>query len=473
MSKTFFVNWLNKHWNDLIDVVPFDEYKEVRDHYFLETKEQRWITELSQTNGLYDVEFNVVLFILEKWLCRQARIYEKERVSFYQNTLASRTALINRYLYNDEDDMFYDFNLAKQERVSNYDPITQYYLFWTNLSSNKKRALTLLKEIEQNNPQNYVVFMGLRRLGLIKEANEIGNLIGYQIDEYKPRISTNTGCIGAPDEYEEVLDMIKSAGFDTFDFSLMYVCDFFTSDNYLKNTRNVKAYADSLGLSCNQTHNLFPVIHSTVSADETRDRIEYTKRILKISKILGANSSIVHPINDFKEQQNYEYYQHYLSLAEQLDIKIATENMWNWHEHKATLAACSNHVNFKTLLDLVNHPHFVACVDLGHADMDGLETSPTKMIETLGDYVQCIHVHGIDGKYDLHGLPLLEQTDYEPILDSLARINYQGDITFECDGFMRKMPKEVHLSALKFMHKIGIYLREELLIRRKAICLKK
>ena len=469
-NKKYFIDWLNEYWNNLIDIVPFHIYEEVKEKYLLETNNQHWISELSKCYGVYDVEYNAIIFILEKWLYRQSLIHDKERSTIYRDTLGGRTALMMRYLYNKEDGLFYDYDIANQTRVKQYNPIHQFYLYWINLSIDKDLAISLLKEI---NNKNYVVFMGLRRLGLKEYANKVGEEIGYQIDDYDPSImTTNCGLVPIHSQ-EESLALIKEAGFDTYDLSMMSVNDFFASDNYLDNAQKLKEYATHLGLKCHQTHSIFPVIHDSIDEEETKRRILYTKRILEISKILGAKNCVVHPINDFNEQQNCAFYQKFLPLARKLDINIATENMWNWTDGHASLAACSNHQNFKALLDLVNDDHFVACVDVGHAEMYGLETSAPLMIETLNHYVKCIHIHDNELHFDRHNLAMIEHIDFDSVLDSLARINYQGDITFECDGFIRRMPKELHLSCLKMMYQIGLYLKQELLIRRKAICLKK
>lgn len=470
MYKKYFIDWLNEYWNNLIDIVPFSTYRKIRDKYIKETENQHWIKSLSQYHGKYDAELNAVLFILEKWLYRQSKVHEPDMSVLFRDNLDGRTMLINRYLLDKEDGLFYDFDFKKGERSKSYNPINQFYFYWFYFSTNSKLAISLLKKIKC---KNYVVFMGLRRLGLNNQANEIGKEIGYQIDDYNPNISTTNAGITKQYSREESLSLIKEAGFDCFDLSMMQVDEFFASERYLENAKNLKEYINRLGLKCNQTHSIFPVYHKTINQDETNKRILYTKRILEISKYLGARNCAVHPINDFSEEQNYDFYQLFLPLANELDINIATENMWNWNDGKASLAACSNHDNYKKLLDMVNDRHFVACVDVGHAEMDGLNTSAPKMIETLNQYVKCLHIHDNDRHYDRHNMTLFEYIDFDLILDSLARINYQGDITFECDGLFYRVPKELYLSCLKLLHEIGVYLKGELLIRRKAICLKK
>ena len=468
-----FNNWLKDYWNSQVDIVPFLVYDDVKSQYLLVTKNEIDLSTLLEENGSFTVRENFILLLLEKWLFRQASILDIDYKTLYRNHYEGRTALIYRYLFNKESGYFHDFDTNSNKMVEDYNPIDQFFAYWLNLSSNNENAKQLLKIIDNNDPNLFIVFMGLRRLGLIKEANKIGQVIGFKVDEYNPNISTNTCPLLRCYNPHECLKMIKEAGFSYFDYSMESPNEFFTSDDYLENAKALKQYADSLGLSCNQTHSIFPVWHKTYEKEEVDKRIEYTKRILKISKILGAKNSVVHPINDFNEQQNFEFYQDFLPLAHELDINIATENMWNWEKDKASLAACSNHNNYKALIDLINDDHFCACVDIGHTEMGGLETSAVQMIEKLANKVTCLHIHDNDCHFDRHSLPLTEQIDFDLVLDALVRIDYQGDITFECDGFIDRMPKELHSDCLKLMYQVGHYLKGELLIRRKAICLKK
>ena len=470
-NKSFFADWINKHWNKLAGLASFREYEIVKEKYLEEIGGYHNLTNLCAEDNLITIESNMLLFIAERWLYHNAAKHNKEKMLFFKETNIARMALIYCYLFNKNDRLFYNYHLEKGIQVSEKSSNIQFYPFWMNLSENKDLALSLLDNLADDNL--FVVFMGLRRLGLFEKANEIGKKIGYKTDDYNPNISTTNApllCYYSP--YES-LDLIKQAGFDTFDYSMETENEFFTSENYILKAKRLRKYADSVDMVCNQTHSIFPVWRKDMEKEVNIRRIEYTKRILQISKILGAKNCVIHPINDYDELQNYTFYQEFLPLAKTLGINIATENMWNWENDKASLAACSNHNNYKKLLDLVNDKRFVACVDIGHAEMEGLNTSAVQMLETLGKYVKCLHVHDNDLHNDRHGLPYMENIDFDLIINSLVRINYRGDITFECDYFIHRMPKELHLSCLKFMYSIGKYMKYELLTRRPAKCLNK
>ena len=72
--------------------------------------------------------------------------------------------------------------------------------------------------------------------------------------------------------------------------------------------------------------------------------------------------------------------------------------MWNWDTEQghAKKAACSDGEDFLKHILAVNDENFVACVDIGHAEMKGLNTSAESMIRTLGSHVAALHIHDND-----------------------------------------------------------------------------
>lgn len=287
----------------------------------------------------------------------------------------------------------------------------------------------------------------------------------------KIRISTNVWALLNEYKAKECIKMLFDAGFDTYDFTMVRegeTDNLFQEDDYIERAKEIRKYADELGMTCNQTHSVFPVIHPSVDDKTTNKRKEYTYRIIEITQILGAKHCVVHPINDFTNKQNVEFYKDFVEFGKKHNVKICAENMWNWDEKEmhAKDAACSNHNSFKELLDMINDDYFVACLDIGHAEMSHLNTSAVEMIETLGNKLECLHIHDNDKRFDLHRLPFTYKIDFHAIIDALAKINYQGDITFECDYYLSSLPKEAWPEALKLMHKIGEILKDELIAKK-------
>ena len=85
--------------------------------------------------------------------------------------------------------------------------------------------------------------------------------------------------------------------------------------------------------------------------------------------------------------------------------------------------------------------------------MKGLDTSAVKMLETLKDYVGCIHLHDVDLLHDNHQLPFNCKIDYAPIIETFKKIGYKGDITLESNSFANFTEELVHLNVwIEFRH---------------------
>lgn len=269
----------------------------------------------------------------------------------------------------------------------------------------------------------------------------------------------------------EILQLLKIGGFDAYDFT-MFGADAFDilidKEDYIERAEKVRKFSDDLGIKCNQTHAIFPVIKRNDS-EYNEKTFKSIVRSLEVGGILGAKACVVHPCNDYSAEQNFGIYQRLLPFAKKNDVKIALENMWNWDDvsDHAIKAACSDHADFKKHLDLLDEKWFIACLDLGHAEMKGLNTSAVRMIETLGKRLKALHIHGNDRHHDLHQLPYVSDVDFEPIIDALVKVGYDGDITFEADTYMPGFPIKLYPAAARLMYEIGVYFKNEINTRQR------
>lgn len=201
----------------------------------------------------------------------------------------------------------------------------------------------------------------------------------------------------------KAVEYIAKAGFDAWDFSMFDMCKYnwstktleytyhpLTGNDYLKFARELKQIGLNNGIECNQSHAPFPTACKEICS--------YYKRAIECTAEAGGKICVIHPDNDKTPEQNAEFYLSLLPFAKECGVKIATENMWNWDFDKdeALPAACSSPENFKAHIDAVNDDYLVACVDIGHAEMKGLNTSASEMIRYLGDSVQALHIHDND-----------------------------------------------------------------------------
>ena len=159
------------------------------------------------------------------------------------------------------------------------------------------------------------------------------------------------------------------------------------------------------------------------------------KRAIECTAIAGGEICVIHPDNFKGAEENAEMYLELLPFAKEYGVKMATENMWCWDNEKdqASAAACSHHGDFLAHIKAVNDPYLVACLDIGHAEMRGLDTTAVQMIETLGDHLAALHIHDNDQWKDSHALPFTMNIDFEGVVRALKKIGYRGWFTLEAD----------------------------------------
>jgi len=247
---------------------------------------------------------------------------------------------------------------------------------------------------------------------------------------------------------ERAIYELAKAGFDAWDFSMFEMAriDWSTyklqpsthplsGEGYVDFAKRLKKIGDDNGIHCNQSHAPFPV-----KVKEVRD---YLKRAIECTAIAGGKHCIIHPDNDSSAEKNAEMFFELLPFAKEHGVKIATENMWNWDGQldQASSAACSHHDDFLAHLKAVDDPYFVACLDIGHAEMKGLNTSAREMILTLGNKLEALHVHDNDRWHDSHRLPFSMDINWNEVIGALKQINYKGYMTLEADAHIRTTTK--------------------------------
>ena len=241
---------------------------------------------------------------------------------------------------------------------------------------------------------------------------------------------------------EKAVETIAKAGFDAWDFSMfsMAHCNrdnmtlYYNEDHplgrpdYLAFARKLKKIGLDNGIFCNQSHAPFP-------SCEKRN-LDILKRAIECTAEAGGKICVIHPNNNDSAEENAEMYNELLPFAKSCDVRIATENMWNWNHdrNEASDAACSNPQSFVVHLDAVNDPYLVACLDIGHAEMKGLGTTAPEMILALGDRLQALHIHDNDKWHDSHMPPFTMKIDFVPIIAALKKINYSGIFTLEASS---------------------------------------
>ena len=267
------------------------------------------------------------------------------------------------------------------------------------------------------------------------------------------KISTEINSCAKLVGEEKAIELYAKAGFDAWDFSLFNMCLWdwgnwrpietdhpLRGPDYLKFARKLKQIGQDSGIVCNQSHAPFPVNNPYTQS--------YLKRAIECTAEAGGKICIIHPANDDTPEKNAEFYQTLLPFARECGVKIATENMYNWTWEngldQAAPAACSDPASFNAHLDAVNDDFFVACLDLGHAEMKGLGTSAPEMIRALGNRLHALHIHDNDKWHDSHEIPFSMSLDWNEIVKALVDIDYKGYFTLECDQYFKNSGYTAH-----------------------------
>ena len=242
---------------------------------------------------------------------------------------------------------------------------------------------------------------------------------------------------------EKAIEYYARAGFDAWDFSMFSMCRYdkatdsllandhpLAGKDYLKFVRRLRQIGLDNGIECNQSHAPFPTYSPEVRS--------YYKRAIECTAEAGGKICVIHPDNYKSAEENAEIYNELLPFAKSCGVKIATENMWNWNDelNQAAPAACSHHDDFVKHLDAVNDEYFTACLDIGHAEMAGLNTSAVEMIRAIGKRLGALHVHDNDLRNDSHQIPFSMQIDFDAVIKALKEVDYKGDMTLESDAYL-------------------------------------
>ena len=243
---------------------------------------------------------------------------------------------------------------------------------------------------------------------------------------------------------EKAVECVAKAGFDAWDLSMFAMCRYdwkkgcllpndhpLAGKDYLAYVRRMKQIGLDNGIHCNQSHAPFPTY-----CDPIRD---YFKRAIECTAEAGGEICVIHPDNYKNAAENAEIYLELLPFAKAHGVKLATENMYGWDGKKdqAIPHACATPEDFNAHLDAVNDPYFVACLDIGHAEMRGIGTSAPEMIRALGPRLKALHIHDNDRWHDSHQIPFSMDIDFTAVAAALREVGYDGYLTLEADGYLR------------------------------------
>lgn len=212
-----------------------------------------------------------------------------------------------------------------------------------------------------------------------------------------------------------------------------------TPDSTDEEIAAIKAAADKAGIELKSVNSGFTWTCNLVADDEaTRIKAKgYVKSLLYAAHKLGAESVLIvpgycgvdfvpgAPVVDYQAAYDraLEWLCEYKSLAEELKVEIAIENVWN----KFLLSP----FDMKNIIDQVNSPYVGCYFDVGNVVVNSY---PDQWIRILGNRIKKVHfkdfdrsIGTIEGFVDL----LKGDTDYTAVMQAFKEVGYDGWATAE------------------------------------------
>ncbi len=270
------------------------------------------------------------------------------------------------------------------------------------------------------------------------------------------KISTEIGSAAKLIGEEKAVEYYAKVGFDAWDFTMFSMCRYdygmhrysesdhpLAGPDYLKFARRLKQIGLDNGIVCNQSHAPFPTYCPEIRS--------YLKRAIECTAEVGGEICVIHPDHYKSPEENAEMYWELLPFAKDCNVRIATENMWDWDDEtdRVAFAPCMTPESFNAHLDAVHDAYLTACLDLGHAEMRGNGTNSVEMIRSLGNRLSALHIHDTDRWHDSHQIPFSMNIDFAAIVSALKEIGYRGYLTLEADRYLNAFTAENAFEGMK------------------------
>ncbi len=254
---------------------------------------------------------------------------------------------------------------------------------------------------------------------------------------------------------ENAIRLIKEAGFDGIDYSFYYKdADEYLGDDYMERAKKTKALLEKYDLICNQTHAPFDFEFGEEMDVSNFHYLRYV-RSMEYAAYIGAKHIVIHGVRvptgsgtDWSLEYNYKFFKSLEPYAKKFGIKIALENV---------SGSFSTPLLHNEMHRRLNDPIYITCIDLGHAQLWGGRFVKTEdfLDSVIPEKLLALHIQDNDAKSDQHIIPGLGVIDWDKVMMSLAKADYQGDLTFETWCFTQAFDPEVFPYSLKLSEQVG------------------
>ena len=207
---------------------------------------------------------------------------------------------------------------------------------------------------------------------------------------------------------------------------------------FIRVTEELRDKFNAEGYKVRQIHGPWRSTEDYRTEEQRAERYEKTVRAIRAAAIIGAKYMAIHPIMPFgvgkhteREAEeafliNVEFFTRLAKVGEEDGVYVCLENM------PFPDFPISSTIDIMRVVRAVNNPYFRVCLDTGHANV--VKPDPAESVHIIGkDNLLILHVHGNDGKDDLHYNPMKEgdTVDWEAFSAALREIDFEGVVNLE------------------------------------------
>lgn len=261
---------------------------------------------------------------------------------------------------------------------------------------------------------------------------------------------------------EKAFALLRQAGFDGVDYSFYWHEDpWFVKDDYREHAARLKAWLEAQGMACVQAHAPFNMEYG--DAFEVADPHYFELvRAIECAAILGAKCIVVHALelplearDEEFEEVNYQYYKSLQPYCREFGIQIAVENLFQVDEkRKCCKGMFGSPKALCGILHRLNSDCFTACVDVGHASLNGWEPE-NFLMDMEPQLLGAVHIQDTDYLWDRHTLPFTADFNWAAITAALKKQNFRGPMNLEIFSYLERFPDSLIPDALALAEKVG------------------
>lgn len=236
----------------------------------------------------------------------------------------------------------------------------------------------------------------------------------------------------------------------------------FVTDAYRSWVEQALELAEAYGIRFGQAHAPFyDFFDESVPDREEKDKM--ILRSIECAGRMGVKWIAIHAGTDRSSgamrknslEKNLQYFLPIVEYAESQNVGIAFENLWdlNIAPKKRYTAMVEDLVE---LVDAFHSDTVGICFDVEHAVISGLD--PAKELAVIGSRLKSTHISDcIDMAAD-HLLPFSGITHWQPVMQALHALQYEGDFAFEIHRYTQYMPDALVPGAIARAYEVGNYL---------------